>query len=110
MNSTGMIFVVDSSDRMRFKEAQSELAQVIQDNHIHKNLVPVIVLANKQDVEGAVAVKTIQTEMQLGEVLGEHPWTIHGIVATRGDGVHEAMKKFAEMLKEDRRKKKKNLN
>ena len=106
MNSTGMIFVVDSSDRMRLKEAQAELTQVVQDAHIHKNLIPVIVLANKQDMGSAVAVKTIQTEMQLDEVLSEHPWTISGCCATKGTGVHDAMKKFAEMLKEDRKKKK----
>jgi len=108
-DATGMIFVVDSSDRLRLKEAQMELTQVVQDAHIHKNLIPVIILANKQDMPSAVAVRTIQTEMSLDEVLSNHPWTIHGCCATKGDGIPAAMKKFAEMLKEDR-KKKKNLN
>ena len=45
-----IVFVVDSSDKVRLDEAQYELAQLRQSRYLSK--VPVVVAANKQDAEG----------------------------------------------------------
>ena len=47
-NSTGLIFVVDSSDRERIVEAREELFGIIESDEMRN--VPVCILANKQDL------------------------------------------------------------
>jgi GTPase SAR1 family protein len=46
----GLVFVVDSSDKVRMKEAQIELARIIQDREMKDALL--LVFANKQDLPG----------------------------------------------------------
>jgi len=48
----GLIFVVDSADRQRIKEAQYELQNVITSDEMRG--VPVEVIANKQDLPGTL--------------------------------------------------------
>jgi len=47
-DTAGLIFVVDSADRDRLKEAQMELENVVTSDEMRG--VPVQVLANKQDL------------------------------------------------------------
>ena len=49
-NSEGLIFVVDSSDRERMYEAREELFGILDSDAMRG--VPVVVLANKQDLPG----------------------------------------------------------
>lgn len=53
----GAIFVVDSADQARMEEAREELLDAIQ----HEKLAgkPVLIFANKQDLEGAVDAASI---------------------------------------------------
>ena len=48
----GLIFVVDSADRQRIKEAQYELENVVTSDEMRD--VPVEILANKQDMPGTL--------------------------------------------------------
>jgi len=45
---SGLIFVVDSSDRARMEEAREELFGILESDEMRG--VPVVVLANKQDM------------------------------------------------------------
>jgi ADP-ribosylation factor 6 len=46
----GLIFVVDSADRARIDEARTELHRIINDREMRDCVL--LVLANKQDLEG----------------------------------------------------------
>jgi len=46
------VFVIDSSDKDRLEIAKQELFLVLQEEEL-KN-IPVLILANKQDVEGCL--------------------------------------------------------
>ena len=48
----GMIFVVDSSDTVRFTTAADELAAVLQIQSVASAVFPLLVFANKNDIEG----------------------------------------------------------
>ena len=49
--SMGIIFVIDSSSPERFTEAQEELWKYVLDNpSVKSNSVPILILANKQDL------------------------------------------------------------
>ena len=44
----GLIFVVDSADRVRITEARQELHRIINDREMNESLL--LVFANKQDI------------------------------------------------------------
>lgn len=46
----GLIFVIDSNDRVRIDEARQELHRIILDREMKEALL--LVFANKQDIQG----------------------------------------------------------
>ena len=50
IGTQGLIFVIDSSDRVRIDEARQELHRIINDREMKESLL--LVFANKQDVVG----------------------------------------------------------
>ena len=50
----GLIFVIDSSDRVRIEEARQELHRIINDREMKESLL--LVFANKQDIKGGTYV------------------------------------------------------
>lgn len=50
LGTQGLIFVIDSSDRLRIDEARQELHRIILDREMGEALL--LVFANKQDVAG----------------------------------------------------------
>ena len=53
----GLIFVVDSADRERMVEAREELFGILESDEMRG--VPVVVIANKQDLPGKHTVKYV---------------------------------------------------
>ena len=92
------MFVVDSSDVARICEARDELVNVLTDDTIEEG-VPCVILANKQDRPEAVQSLELVERMKLRELRG-HPWYVQEMCAVTGDGLHEGVKKMAEMVKE----------
>lgn len=54
----GILFVVDSSDKERMTEARDELQKICKADELKG--VPMIVIANKQDVKGALGLILLQ--------------------------------------------------
>ena len=86
--ASAIIFVVDSSDRARTEEAKNELWNVLLDPQFPD--APVLIVANKQDKEGAMSVKEIVHAFNLDQ-MGSRSWHIQPTVATTGQGVEEAI-------------------
>lgn len=101
--ATGLVFVVDSADPARFKEAQDELSSVVEDPLMSQ--VPVLVLANKQDMDCARPVELLTNEMEMKTLLQNHPWHIQACCALKGEGIIEGMQEFSKMLKDQRKRK-----
>lgn len=81
----GVFLVVDSTKPETFDRAKEMLAQISEEN------IPVVILANKQDLKGAVSPAAI--EKKLG-----HPAV--GTVMTKKKGIDDALEKlFDEILK-----------
>ncbi|XP_027867053.1 ADP-ribosylation factor-like protein 13B isoform X5 [Xiphophorus couchianus] len=68
--SHGVVFVVDSSDVQRIQETKETMAQVLQHPRIAGK--PVLVLANKQDLEGALAEADIIENLSLEKLVNEN--------------------------------------
>ncbi|KAM9836222.1 ADP-ribosylation factor-like protein 13B isoform 2-T2 [Aulostomus maculatus] len=68
--SHGVVFVVDSSDVQRIQETRETMAEVLQHPRIAGK--PVLVLANKQDHEGALAEADIIENLSLEKLVNEN--------------------------------------
>lgn len=85
----GIIFVVDSCDFERFEEARLELAKISKN---HETLgVPILIIANKQDLPGARTSAEIERTLCLQELTATHPWTLVPTIALIGEGLYESL-------------------
>lgn len=69
-----LVYVVDSADTKRLRCAAHEFQRVLQDERLRR--VPVLVLANKQDLPGAQCVEDVATILGLEE-LRRHNFRVH---------------------------------
>ncbi|KAM7189842.1 ADP-ribosylation factor family domain containing protein [Naviculisporaceae sp. PSN 640] len=83
----GLIFVVDSADRNRVDEARTELHRIINDREMKDSLL--LVLANKQDLQGAMTASELTEKLQLSKIK-DKLWYVVPTIATEGDGLNEA--------------------
>ncbi|ODQ78301.1 hypothetical protein BABINDRAFT_172405 [Babjeviella inositovora NRRL Y-12698] len=86
--TNALIYVVDCSDHARLEESKNELMRVINDKELAGCLL--IVLANKQDMDGAVKPKELIESFQLNK-LKDHTWNVVPTVATQGIGLVESL-------------------
>lgn len=98
----GIVFVLDSVDDERLEEARMELVRMAK---APENLgVPVLVLANKQDLPGAKDPFEIEKFLNLGVELGPgHLWHVQPACAIIGDGLEEGLEILYEMILKRRR-------
>jgi small GTP-binding protein len=96
--SSAIIFVIDSADRERVEEAKNELWSVLLTPEFPD--APLLVVANKQDLENAMTIQEIMEEFELDklEKMGNRSWHIQPTIATKGEGVEEAIKWVAMEL------------
>ncbi|XP_048882507.1 ADP-ribosylation factor-like 4aa [Brienomyrus brachyistius] len=91
----GIVFVVDSVDAERMEEARTELHKITR---LSENLgVPVLVVANKQDLRNSLALAEIEKMLALGE-LGTSPWCLQPTCAIIGEGLKEGLDRLYEMI------------
>ncbi|KAF8565232.1 hypothetical protein P879_02521 [Paragonimus westermani] len=94
----GLVFIVDSSDVQRLDLACKQLETVLSDP-IMKD-IPVLVLANKQDLPTAVNISDLEKRLKLICLHEDgHKWMIRATVATTGQGVMEALENFGGLVK-----------
>jgi signal recognition particle receptor subunit beta len=61
--------------------------------------VPVTVIANKQDLPGAMSPAELVDKLHLRKLTG-HKWHIQGTCAVNGDGIFESMQAMADLVKQ----------
>ncbi|KAK3681263.1 ADP-ribosylation factor family-domain-containing protein [Podospora appendiculata] len=93
----GLIFVVDSSDHSRIEEARTELHRIINDREMRDSLL--LVLANKQDVPGAMNPQEITEKLQLAKIK-DKVWSVEPTIATKGDGLGQAFQWLSDHTKD----------
>ena len=93
----GLMFVVDSSDVSRINEARDELYSILKDGAMEPG-VPVVILANKQDLPNALKSYQLVDKLALRE-LKTNPWYVQEMCATTGEGLYEGVNTMADMVK-----------
>jgi len=89
-----VIFVIDSTDKMRMCVAKDELNRILGKS---SQRVPVLFLANKEDRPDSMS--TPECISQLGlEKITDRAWMIVSTNARKGDGLEEAIDWLAESI------------
>jgi ADP-ribosylation factor protein 1 len=97
-NTDGLVYVVDSSDRERIDESCEELHSILNDGQMRN--VPFVIIANKQDLPNALPCSEIVKRLKLSHFKSK--WFIQSSCAITGEGIYEAMKAMADLIKENR--------
>jgi ADP-ribosylation factor-like protein 1 len=87
-NTDAIIYVVDSVDRERMATSQEELFSMLEEEELKD--AAVVVLANKQDMEGAMTHTEVSDALGLTN-LRNRTWTIFKCSAKTGEGLNDAL-------------------
>lgn len=93
----GIIFVVDSSDRLRLAVAKDELDLLLQHPEMTGRTVPILFLANKMDLREALSTVKIASAFGL-EKIKDKPWHICATNALTSEGLYEGVEWFTQQL------------
>nr|XP_046263345.1 ADP-ribosylation factor-like protein 14 [Scatophagus argus] len=96
-DAAAVVFVVDSSDMGRLEEARKELENTLRSEHLRGR--PLILLANKQDVNGALTVTELTERFKLRRLCSTRDWFVQPCSARTGFGVEEAFRRVVQMVK-----------
>ena len=85
----GVIWVVDSSDKLRLNDSKEELHNLLKQEKLAG--ATLLVFCNKQDINGALTVEEIKNILQLDIITSRH-WIIMPCSAINGNGLENGLK------------------
>eukprot|EP00812_Abedinium_dasypus_P009867 NODE_3526_length_773_cov_618.054318.p1 GENE.NODE_3526_length_773_cov_618.054318~~NODE_3526_length_773_cov_618.054318.p1 ORF type:complete len:211 (-),score=55.18 NODE_3526_length_773_cov_618.054318:123-755(-) len=88
-STDALVFVIDSTDVRRVAEAATELAELLAEDKLHA--VPILIYANKQDLETALAADEIMSQLGLHEQLSMRAYFLQACSATQNEGLQEGL-------------------
>ncbi|KAI3383544.1 hypothetical protein SNEBB_005352 [Seison nebaliae] len=94
-NTDAIIYVVDSQDHDRMGISKQELLSMLQEEELKSAVL--CVLANKQDLKGAMSVAQVANAVGL-PALKNRKYQIFKTSATEGTGLDEAMEWLSQQL------------
>ncbi|XP_017552369.1 ADP-ribosylation factor-like 4aa [Pygocentrus nattereri] len=92
----GVVFVVDSVDAERMEEAKTELHKITRASETQG--VPVLIVANKQDLRHSLTVAEVEKMLALNELGATTPWHLQPTCAIIGDGLKEGLERLYDMI------------
>jgi ADP-ribosylation factor-like protein 3 len=96
-NTDGLVYVVDSSDEARLSECKEELASLLAEESLQK--VPLLVFANKQDLQFALDCEEILSTMNLLDI-SDRTWHIQSCSAITKEGLQDGMEWLVKTVSE----------
>ncbi|KAF3792645.1 ADP-ribosylation factor-related protein 1 [Nymphaea thermarum] len=95
-----IIYVIDAACQQRFEDSKSALEKVLR----HEDLegAPLLILANKQDIDGAVSADELARYLDLKE-LDERPYLFEAVSAYDGMGIKNAIDWLVETMERSKR-------
>jgi len=94
-NTDAIIYVVDSADRDRMGVSKQELVAMLEEEELAGAVL--VVMANKQDMQGAMSVAEVHSALGL-DALRNRTLQIFKTSATKGEGLDQAMDWLANAL------------
>jgi ADP-ribosylation factor protein 1 len=97
-NSTNaLIFVMDSNDIQRIEEVKEELYTTL--NHDENQKKPLLLYANKQDMEDSLSSEDITVRLGL-TTIHSRPWMVQPCSAKTGEGIYEGLEWLSKKIDE----------
>lgn len=93
--NNGIVFVIDSTDKERMDLCKDELFTLLDEEELKG--VPIVILANKQDLQTALKVEEISEMMELSKIK-DRPWQVIPTSALKGEGVSTAFEWLSETI------------
>ncbi|GAB0093249.1 ADP-ribosylation factor-related protein 1 [Sergentomyia squamirostris] len=96
--SHAVIYIIDSHDRDRMNESKEVFDKMISNDHLSG--VPLLLLANKQDLPDCMGVREIKPVFQhTGHLIGRRDCLVMPVSALNGEGVDDGIKWLVEAIK-----------
>ncbi|NXX74160.1 ARL14 protein, partial [Urocolius indicus] len=102
-NTSGLLYVVDSSDQRRLEESKKEFELLLRNEFLKS--VPVVVLANKQDLPGAFNAEDITRRFNMHKYCSDRSWYVQPCCALTGEGLSDALHRLTTFVKHHHRSK-----
>lgn len=96
-DTAGLLFAVDCRDAGRLDEAGRELERALRNEHLRGR--PVVVLANKQDKEGALTATELTERFNLRKLCSDRDWYVQPCSGKTGAGLPEGFRRLAHLVK-----------
>ncbi|NWW35806.1 ARL14 protein, partial [Panurus biarmicus] len=97
-DTDGLLYVVDSSDKQRLEESRREFELILKNDSIRN--VPVVVLANKQDLPGALNAEEITRRFKMKKYCSDRNWYVQPCCAITGEGLAEALQRLTTFARQ----------
>ncbi|ESO92417.1 hypothetical protein LOTGIDRAFT_204069 [Lottia gigantea] len=96
--SHAVIYIVDTSDKERLDESKIAFDRMLKNDSL--NGVPLLLVGNKQDLDGCITIGTMKELFTpVKDLLGSRDSHILGASALKGDGVMEGIEWIVEGIK-----------
>ncbi|KAM6062537.1 PREDICTED: ADP-ribosylation factor-like protein 14 [Chlamydotis macqueenii] len=102
-NTDGLLYVVDSSDKRRLEESKKEFELILKNDFLKS--VPVVLLANKQDLPGALNAEEVTRRFHMKKYCSDRNWYVQPCCAITGEGLSEALQRLTTFAKQYSRSK-----
>lgn len=87
-STDGLVWVIDSADRRRLEDCKIELYKLLQEERLEG--ASLLILANKQDLPGALSASDIAEILELPTIKTHH-WQIYKCSAITGENLVEGI-------------------
>ncbi|XP_014479764.1 PREDICTED: ADP-ribosylation factor-like protein 6 isoform X1 [Dinoponera quadriceps] len=95
----GIIFIIDSSDKLRLVVVKEELDMLLQHPDVAGRKIPILFLANKMDLPDSLT--TVKLVAGLGlERIQNKPWHIRATNALTGEGLQPAIEWLTDQIRD----------
>uniref|UniRef100_A0A915CMU4 ADP-ribosylation factor-like protein 6 n=1 Tax=Ditylenchus dipsaci TaxID=166011 RepID=A0A915CMU4_9BILA len=98
-NVQGIIFVVDSSDRLRLAVSRDELWMILDHKDLAYRRVPLLIFANKADLKDALSASEVHLSLGL-DLIRNRNWHIVSSCALTGQGLVGGIDWLANNIKQ----------
>jgi len=96
---TGIIFVVDSSDRLRLAVARDELWMLLDHKDLSNRRIPLLIFANKADLKDSLSAAEVHVNLGL-DLIRNRNWHIVSTCAVTGQGLVGGVDWLANNIKQ----------
>ncbi|GCB60530.1 ADP-ribosylation factor-like protein 14 [Scyliorhinus torazame] len=96
-DTDGLVFVVDSADQGRMEDSRREFERMLKSECLKG--IPVVVMANKQDLIDAMSAEEITKRLHMKRWCSDRDWYVQPCCARTGEGLPAATKIITSYVK-----------